>query len=153
MDSATPSELRAREWTAGRNGRCSAAWCPDLWKTCRVERPRSGARPEGQICFWETSCPISKPRQQQGKFGSMSGLATGLLSMLRVRVRGGSRVDGCRKNDRAGASMRSWAVLFSHPADFTPVCTTELGDLSKLHPEFTRRGISCAVLTRHRQRA
>lgn len=34
-----------------------------------------------------------------------------------------------------------WAVLFSHPRDFTPVCTTELGQLARLHAEFQRRGV------------
>jgi len=41
----------------------------------------------------------------------------------------------------------SWAVLFSHPKSFTPICTTELGYMARIKPEFDRRGVKIIAIS------
>jgi len=68
-------------------------------------------------------------------------------------LRLGSTAPNFRANSTAGMIDLhqyigdSWVVFFSHPEDYTPVCTTELGEMARLEPEFARRGVKLLGLS------
>jgi glutaredoxin/glutathione-dependent peroxiredoxin len=70
-----------------------------------------------------------------------------LIRSYRPRLRLGSEAPNFKASTTQGEIDfhqwlgGSWAILFSHPADFTPVCTTELGAFAKMRQEFEKRGV------------
>ena len=85
--------------------------------------------------------PVAQRPLSQGRRGFASAVAE------QPRLRLGSEAPNFRAATTQGEIDfhswlgGSWAVLFSHPADFTPVCTTELGAFAKMRGEFEARGV------------
>uniref|UniRef100_A0A8C5L9G8 Peroxiredoxin-6 n=1 Tax=Jaculus jaculus TaxID=51337 RepID=A0A8C5L9G8_JACJA len=67
-----------------------------------------------------------------------------LLGDVAPNFEANTTVDRIRFHDFLGDS---WGILFSHPRDFTPVCTTELGRAAKLAPEFAKRNVKLIALS------
>jgi len=100
-------------------------------------------------CVWAPSFRTSRPSPPKGRLTFTNGSATRESSAAARRsirpVETRSRIRFC---------FRRWCVLFSHPSDFTPVCTTELGKMAVLVDEFKKRnvkllGLSCDELKSH----
>lgn len=104
--------------------------------------PRAGPRALNRSCH-SIRPTLLRPIQQQAPL-FFRGLAT---PSEQPRLRLGSLAPNFKAETTHGNIDfhefigNSWTILFSHPADFTPVCTTELGAFAKLAPEFETRGV------------
>merc|ERR1711971_301389 len=100
--------------------------------------------------FSKISCLIRSPLLVQNK--SKFNFCTNVQSKINMPLLGDIVPNFTAETNQGKIDFHSWladswAILFSHPADFTPVCTTELGRVQKLVPEFKKRGFKLAALS------
>lgn len=100
-----------------------------------VGAPKQLVRPVGQISRFQLYSSFNAAEQPRVRIGSVAPDWTADTTKGKISF-----------HDFIESSKK-WVVLFSHPADFTPVCTTELGAFSKLAPEFAKRNVTLLGLS------